>query len=107
MVSYARDQLFIASVDYCFIKYLYKGHYSVLLDPGDHNGSTLDTDKYYRSVNSGSRPDRWHTKYILRAEYICTSQPVVRGYGSIPYADRVLLSLTVVTRNDCHLRETP
>ena len=101
MVSYARDQLFIASVDYCFIKYLYKGLYSVLLDPGDHNGSTLDTDKYYRSVNSGSRPDRWHTKYI------CTSQPVVRGYGSIPYADRVLLSLTVVTRNDCHLRETP
>lgn len=42
------------------------------LDPEDHNGSTLDKDKYDRSVNSRIQIRSMDTKYITSAEYICT-----------------------------------
>ena len=59
------------------------------------------------SMIDQSIPDPDQIDGIQSTEYICTSQPVAGGCGSIPCADRVLLSLTVVTRNGCHLRETP
>lgn len=40
------------------------------LDPKDHNGSTLDKDKYDRSVNSRIQTRSMDTKYITSAEYI-------------------------------------